>query len=58
MSGSLLLIYQRNPENENEISDLNVVLKGSWRLSNDEFLQDLIYKKVGPPLDENLLREF
>lgn len=38
LSGSLLFIYKRKEENPNEIEDLNIILKGSWRLSIDEVL--------------------
>jgi len=47
LQGNLLLVYKRNFQNRVQIDNLNIVLKGLWRLcdSKDE-AQDFIYKKT------------
>lgn len=36
LHGNLLLIYKRNHENRMQIDNLNIVLKGIWRLAEDK----------------------
>jgi hypothetical protein len=36
LHGNLLLIYKRNSENRMQIDNLNIVLKGIWRLADDK----------------------
>ena len=36
LHGNLLLIYKRNNENRMQIDNLNIVLKGIWRLAEDK----------------------
>lgn len=71
LHGNLLLIYKRNNENRMQIDNLNIVLKGIWRLADDkDDSQDFIYKKTwsvsqqtnefGQKIesDEDLLKEY
>lgn len=71
LHGNLLLIYKRNNENRLNIDNLNIVLKGIWRLADDkDDSQDFIYKKtwsvthqtneLGQKIesDEDLLKEY
>ena len=71
LHGNLLLIYKRNSENRMQIDNLNIVLKGIWRLADDkDGSQDFIYKKTWGPTtvtnefgqkthsDEELLQEY
>lgn len=64
MQGNLLLIYKRNAQNRLQIDNLNIVVKGLWRLTEDrEDSQDFIYKKTWNQdgqiqNDEYLLKEY
>lgn len=53
----LLIIYQKS-EDQQRVENLNTVLKGQWKLTADEVLQDFIYKKIGPPQNEHLLTQY
>jgi hypothetical protein len=62
LQGNLLLVYKRNVSNPVEIDNLNIVLKGLWRLTeNRQEQQDFIYKKAlhagGYDNEERLLKE-
>lgn len=64
LQGNLLLIYKRNAQNRLQIDNLNIVVKGLWRLTEDrEDSQDFIYKKTWNQdgqiqNDEYLLKEY
>jgi hypothetical protein len=49
------LIYARNEVEPKGIKSLNIVMKGQWRMSNDEVKEDFIYKKVAEIENEELL---
>ena len=52
------MIYQRDQNNPNKIDSLNMVLKGSWKLTVEDNFQDFIYKKVSEPQNEDLLTTY
>ena len=49
LEGQLLMIYQRDEEEPENISNFNMVLKGTWSLNSDENAEDFIYKRIGLP---------
>ena len=49
------MIYQRDEEEPDNISNFNMVLKGTWSLNSDENAEDFIYKRIGLPQNEDLL---
>ena len=51
------MIYQRDPENPLNIVNETMVIKGSWKLSVEEQLEEFIYKKINKPIQEDLLTE-
>lgn len=58
MDGYLLLIYKRDVADPERINGLNMVFKGTWRLTNDEQKMDFIYKRVAKAENEMLLTEY
>lgn len=53
MSGHVLMIYVRT--NEDKVANFNIVLKGQWSMEDKE-PEDLIYKRIGPPKNEEAIR--
>ena len=52
LQGNLLLIYKKITNNQKIIDNLNIVLKGQWKIKgNRQEPQDFIYKKSWNPLE-------
>lgn len=51
------MIFQRDQIDINQIINETMVIKGSWKLSVEEEAESFIYKKIGPPVQEDLLSE-
>lgn len=50
------MIYQRDEDDPECISNFTIVLKGQWKLSTDQNSESFIYKRVGVnPEHEELL---
>ena len=62
LQGKLTLVYERSSNVNyapNTLEKVTMVLKGHWKLSNDQgTMEDFIYKKMGPPESEDLLEEY
>lgn len=52
------MIYMRDQEDKSRISQLNIVFKGSWKMSSDDVKEDFIYKKISESDVEDLLTEY
>jgi len=54
------MIYKRNHEDPNKISNVTFVLKGNWKISIEENVkpEEFIYKKVDAIRDENLMNTY
>lgn len=54
------MIYKKNHEDPNKISNVNFVLKGNWKISIEENVkpEEFIYKKVDAIRDENLMNTY
>lgn len=51
------MIYQRDEDDPECVSNFTIVLKGQWRLSNSEASEDFIYKRVGVNPEHDRLLE-
>jgi hypothetical protein len=49
LEGHLLMIYKRDKDEPENISGINMALKGSWKMGQADSSEDFIYKRVGNP---------
>eukprot|EP00347_Sterkiella_histriomuscorum_P006888 403351054 len=57
LNGDLIMIFQRDEQNPNQIINTTMVIKGNWKLSIEEFQEEFIYKKINAPMSEELLTQ-
>jgi len=43
----MLMVYQRDEDDPECVSNFTIVLKGTWKLSTEQNSEDFIYKRVG-----------
>ena len=53
--GQIVLIYSRDEDEPDCISDLELVLKGEWNMGIEGQSEEFIYKRIAPPQNDELL---
>lgn len=52
------MIYQRDEEDHQTITNFNVVFKGTWNMGQPENAEEFIYKKIGAAEQDDLLARY
>ena len=57
LSGQVIMIYSRDEDEPECISDMQLVLKGEWNMGIEGQSEEFIYKRTAPPQNDELLTE-
>lgn len=55
LSGQAILIYSRDEDDPECISDMQLVLKGEWNMGIEGTIEEFIYKRTAPAQNDELL---
>ncbi len=57
LKGHVMMVFNRDEDEIECISSLNMIVKGKWNMGNKAQEEDFIYKRTDAPLNEELLNE-
>jgi len=54
LNGQIIMLYSRDEDEPDCISDVQLILKGLWNMGAGK-QEDFIYKRIGPTKNDDLL---